>query len=114
MGLGFRYFLLDAGDQLWAIPRRLIENLVHGLDRLPQYADQSLKVITAYLVLVDGKPVHLAQVSGSIWHFDSRGSIQRDLARSGMEAWMTNDLVREERATAGPVYRKSTRLNSSH
>src|SRR3546814_2544963 len=76
MGLGFRYFLLDAGDQLWAIPRRLLENLVHGLDRLPQYADQSLKVITAYLDLVDGKPVHLAQVSGSLWHFDSRGSIQ--------------------------------------
>lgn len=108
-GMSVRHFLLDADDQLWAIPRRLIEALAHGGDRLPQYAGQSLKVITAFLDLLDGKPQRLSEAQGSYWHFDDRGSIQRNLAQSGMEAWITHDLVCEERASTGPVVSISAR-----
>ena len=42
MGLGLRYFLFEEDGTLRHVAQRVIEGLAGGMDRLPQYAGQSL------------------------------------------------------------------------
>jgi hypothetical protein len=107
---GLRIFLFEEDGTLRHVPHRVMDGLVRGEDRLPQYANRQLRAATVLIYLVDGKPQRVASVSGSIFHFDNEGGLQRSLAASAMMALQTFDAVREATGPTATVVSLSPKL----
>jgi hypothetical protein len=86
-GIGARYFLFEADGALRRLPRRVVGGLIHGEDRLPQYAGQRLRLAHAVLRLRDGVPTRMAEIVGGWWEFDRAGGIRASLLASTREAF---------------------------
>jgi hypothetical protein len=110
MSTGCRFFLFEEDGTLRKLPHRVLDGLVHGIDRLPQYAGRHLRAATVYVERVDGKPHRIASVQGSIFHFDSEGGLQRSLAASAFTALATFDALREPVSVNEPVVDISPKL----
>jgi hypothetical protein len=102
MSTGFRHFLYEADGTLRSMPLRVFDGLVTGRDRLPQYANQSLRILGVFLNLEDGRPVDVKRVEASIWHFDQTGELLRDL-RGAMMALEDSGRLVEGDDWGGPV-----------
>lgn len=61
----FRYFLFPPEGGLRRLSVRLLNDLVHHGERLPQYAGQRVRVADVIVVLADGVPHHIHDVIGS-------------------------------------------------
>lgn len=75
--IGLRFFLFEADGSLRRLPHRVVSGLIHGDDRLLQYAGQRLRSALAILRLRDGKQISLATVEASWWEFAADGSVHR-------------------------------------
>lgn len=110
MSISVRHYLF-AEDGLQRMSRRLMDGLVHGRDAMPQYAGTKQKTAEVILENDGGKPVRIAQASGSYLIFDKGGQVHESLARGGMEAMETFDAVeRAQRQTASKVVDLSPKL----
>jgi hypothetical protein len=71
-----RYFLFPPEGGLRRLSGRVIEGLVHGTDRVPQYAGQRLRIAYAVVILAEGKPLRLGDVHGAWVEVDARGLVR--------------------------------------
>ncbi len=85
MGCSLRYFVFEHDGALRQVPRRVLEGLHQGRDRLPQYAGQTVRVAGVTIETEAGKPVRILRVAGSIWQFDDRGRFSREQRESSFE-----------------------------
>ena len=74
---GLRFFLFEADGTLRRLPKRTVDGMVRGEDRMMQYAGQRLHTASAWLLLDNGAPAELLKVEGSWWKFDAQGRTGR-------------------------------------
>lgn len=71
--LSLRYFLVDEDDRLWRVSQRVAQELVTGRERLPQFANKTVRAIEVAIWLVGGEPEEVDTIYGSYWRFDATG-----------------------------------------
>lgn len=118
MGYGIRYFLIEQDGTLRQVSQRVTNGLRQGIDRLPQYAGQSLRVANVYLDTEQGKPRRIFRIEGGIWHFDAQGGwdedARTDRLRAAMEALDSHGRPAEAKlavSAGGPVVDISAKLD---
>jgi hypothetical protein len=79
VGLSLRFYLFPEGARPLRISQRLLQGLVDGTDRVPEYAGTRQKVLEAVLESDDGKPVRIVDANGGYWTFDDKGDIGQGL-----------------------------------
>ncbi|RWQ41871.1 MAG: hypothetical protein EOS21_11945 [Mesorhizobium sp.] len=77
-----RTYLFPTEGEPLTLSRRLVEGLVFGKDKLPQYAGTRQKIATVYLEMEGRKPVRITGAQGEYFVFDEKGDIRRGLTRS--------------------------------
>ena len=82
----FRAFLVQDDGTLRRLSKRLINDLVHGRQTLPEYANQSRRILWLWLRAEGRRLLALVSVEGSIWEFDEKGDMQLSLTRYASEA----------------------------
>jgi hypothetical protein len=84
MGYGHRCFLFEADGTLRRMPIRVLDGLVHGYDRMPQFAGQRLRCAVVVLELDGKKPTRILWVDALWYQFDETGRADRYLKQSAM------------------------------
>lgn len=84
--IGLRFFLFEDDGSLRRLSTRVVDGLIRGEDRLPQYAGRRLRFGHAAVHLADGAPVEMGEVHGSWWEFDQRGAIKAGVLQATAEA----------------------------
>ena len=115
MGLSVRHFLLDEDDALHRLPQRVVEGLIDGKDKMPQYAGETVRGVSVTLEIEAGKPKKIVRSAGEFRRFDEEGKIdRRDLARSAFEAWELADTEKSIDASAAARVIFSALRQSDH
>src|SRR5215207_2535142 len=90
MPLSIRMYVFENGGSIKRVPRRIVDNLVFGLDAIPAYAGTRQRVAEIMLENENGKPTRILDARGSYWTFDDSGKIDESLrwrAYEGMDTW---------------------------
>lgn len=86
---GLRYFLFEADGTLRRLPKRTVDGMIRGEDRMLQYAGRRLRAASAWVLFDGGTPIKLLKVEGDWWVFDAQGRTQRghmEAMRAAMNA----------------------------
>lgn len=110
MSYGRRYFAFMDDGSIRRLPLRLVDHLCRGIDVMPEFAGQRIKIASVTLELEGRRPARILEVVGQIWQFDERGSPQPSGARSAFEARLTAERVTEEEKSTGKVISVSGRI----
>lgn len=86
MGLSLRYYLFPEGAAPLRLSKRLVQGLIDGTDRAPQYANTKQRVLEVVLESDDRKPVQILDANGAYWVFDGDGDIGDGLRESVRDA----------------------------
>lgn len=79
MGLSLRFYLFPEGAKPLRISQRLLQGLIDGSDRAPEYAGTRQKILEVVLENDDGKPTRIVEATGGYWTFDEKGDIGQGL-----------------------------------
>jgi len=79
VGLSLRFYLFPEGAKPLRIPQRLLQGLVDGSDRAPEYAGTRQRILEVVLESDDGQPVRIVDATGGYWTFDDKGDIGQGL-----------------------------------
>lgn len=79
MGLSLRFYLFPEDGKPLRISQRLLQGLIDGSDRAPDYAGTRQKILEVVLESDDGKPVRIVDAAGGYWTFDDKGEIGQGL-----------------------------------
>lgn len=74
MSIGIRHFIFEDDGTLLRLSQRVVNGLIFGTDRLPQYAGRKVRMVTVAMPLESGKPQFIGHLEGTIWHFDEAGA----------------------------------------
>jgi hypothetical protein len=85
MTLSIRFYLF-AEEGVKRISQRVMMNMAHGKDGMPQYAGTKQKVADIILEIESGKPLRIERAEGSFLRFDENGQVHNDLVASGFAA----------------------------
>jgi hypothetical protein len=99
MPTALRSCLFQNNGRLRLLLPSLMEELLDGRASLPEYAGQILRHALVSLEVDQWrKPLHIIDISTSIWEFDAQGDIHKALQRRGIEGEQPDE---EESAEAG-------------
>ena len=76
-----RYYIFPENEAPQRIPLRVVNDLIHDTDSLPQFANTKQRVLSAYLEMDGRRPVRIWRTEGSIWAFDEDGCIGTGLRK---------------------------------
>ena len=91
MGIGLRIFLIGDDDSIQRLSLARYERLLRRdpRERLARYVGKRVRYAMAILEVTDRRPVEIIRIQYSLFHFDSKGSIdaadQEREARLGLE-----------------------------
>jgi hypothetical protein len=88
MSIGWRHFLFNEDGTIERLTQSLVKNVTQGSQRLPKYANQSIRLLMVYYETEDRMPGEYIEHSAQRWHFDEVGSPQRAILDSGWTALM--------------------------
>lgn len=79
MGLSLRFYLFPENGKPLRISQRLLQGLIDGSDRAPDFAGTRQKILEVVLESDDRKPVRIVDATGGYWTFDDKGDIGQGL-----------------------------------
>lgn len=83
MALAFRYYIFP-DDAPQRLPKKRLEALISGRERMPQFAGTRQKNAEVVLEVDGRRPVQIVRAMGSFFHFDQEGSLH-SLAESAID-----------------------------
>ena len=99
MPTALRSCLFQNNGRLRLLLLSLMEELLDGRAALPEYAGQILRHALVSLEVDQWrKPLHIINISTSIWEFDAQGDIHKALQRRGTDSEQPDE---QESAEAG-------------
>jgi hypothetical protein len=101
MGASLRFYLL-ADDGLKRLSRRMVDDLIHDQDVMPEYAGTKQKVASVTLQNENGKPTEILNIQGWHFEFDAAGRIDEGIRKS-----IAQLLSPDRAATDGTVMREN-------
>lgn len=97
--IGLRFFVFEPDGTLKHMPIRVADGLTIGPDRLPQYANQRIRVLRVVLWTKNRQPLEVKRLEASIWQFDEAGSVRQFLVNAAFKALETYEALQEEKAS---------------
>lgn len=79
MGLSLRFYLFPEDGKPLRISQRLLQGLIDGSDRAPDYAGTRQKILEVVLESDNGTPVRIVDATGGYWTFEDKGDIGQGL-----------------------------------
>jgi hypothetical protein len=74
MALAFRYYLFPESVPQ-RLSKKLLEGLIRGRERMPQFAGTKQRTAEIILELEDRRPIRIVRATGSYFHFDHDGAL---------------------------------------
>lgn len=95
-------FHFDQNEEVRRIPFAKWSRIREGDEALKDYANQSLKIAYAYILLENRKPDYCPRIDGTIYYFDKFGYVIKTLPKIDL----LNDIEEEDSGVIDFQYRK--------